>query len=325
MSRIRWGVLGAAKIAREHVIPAIQASHNGRVVALTSRNATKGAQACERAGIERLYADYESLIASAQIDAVYIPLPNTMHVEWTLRAIAAGKHVLCEKPIAMRAEEIDELITARDRSALTVGEAFMVAHHPQWEHVRALLASGRIGRLVMVEGSFTYNNRDPENIRNQAALGGGGLRDIGVYPIITARLATGREPIAAKARIERHPEFGTDRLAICHLDFGDFHMSFYCGTQAARRQQMTFHGENGWIRVEAPFNAGLYHVAHVQLRMNDSSVIEEAIFPQASQYQLMIENFGDAVQGKANLAFPLESSRANQRVLDMIFAAGKEN
>jgi predicted dehydrogenase len=229
-----------------------------------------------------------------------------MHVEWTLKAIAAGKHVLCEKPLAMRAEEIDQLIAARDNSDLVVGEAFMVVHHPQWRQVRALLAEGKLGRLQMVQGSFAYRNKDANNIRNRQELGGGALRDIGVYPLVVTRFVTGQEPKTANARVELDPAFGTDRFASCLLDFEDFSLSFYCATQAARRQQMTFHGEQGWLQLDAPFNAGVY---------------EETIFPGANHYQLLIENFNSAVLGNASLDFPLESSRANQRAIDMIFAA----
>ena len=324
MTRVRWGVLGNAKIARDFVIPALRLARNGEPVALASRDRAAGAAAATRFGIPRVHDGYESLLASPEIDAVYIPLPNTMHVEWTQRAIAAGKHVLCEKPLAMRADEIDALIAARDRSRLVVGEAFMVAYHPQWELVRQLIADGAIGPLRMVEGSFAYRNLDAANIRNRRDVGGGALRDIGVYPVVTTRFATGKEPLSASARIEWDATFGTDRLAVCQVRFEDFQLDFYCGTQLARRQHMAFHGENGWLRLDAPFNAGVYDVARVTLRVNDVAGTQETIFPQANHYLSMVEAFGDAVLGKAPLAFPLESSRANQRVIDMLFdAAGR--
>jgi predicted dehydrogenase len=323
MRRIRWGILGNAKIARDWVIPAIKLSRNGDVVALASRDRAKAQQTCARFAIPAVHGDYESLLASPEVDAIYIPLPNTLHVEWTQRAIAAGKHVLCEKPLAMHAGEIDHLIEARDRSGLAVAEAFMVAYHPQWDYVRRTIAEGRIGPLRMVEGAFTYRNLDAGNIRNLRDLGGGALRDIGVYPVVTTRIATGQEPISAQARIEWDPAFGTDKLAVCLVTFEGFQLSFYCGTQAARRQQMTFHGESGWLRLDAPFNPGMYDQARVTLRLNDGSGTEDTIFPQANQYQNMVENFADAVLGAAPLAFPLESSRANQRVIDMLFEAAR--
>jgi predicted dehydrogenase len=322
MDQIRWGVLGAAKIAADLVIPAIQVSRNGCVAALASRDAAKGAAMCQRFGIPHLFGDYESLLASPEVDAIYIPLPNTLHVEWTRRVLDAGKHVLCEKPLAMRADEIDSLIELRDRNrGVVAGEAFMVVHHPQWHLVRKLLSEQRIGALRIVEASFTYYNTDPNNIRNQRDVGGGSLRDIGVYPVVTTRFATAREPEKVNAVIDWDAKFGTDRLATCMADFGDFQLSFYCSTQLARRQQMTFHGDKGWIQLDTPFNAGIYDMARVSVRYNDGNVIEKTIFPQPNHYQLMIENFGDAVQGKAQFLFPLESSRANQRVIDMLFKA----
>jgi predicted dehydrogenase len=324
MRRIRWGILGNAKIARDFVIPAIRLSRNGEVVAMATRDRSKAVEVCARHAISVLHEDYDSLLRSPQVDAVYIPLPNTLHVEWTQRAIAAGKHVLCEKPLAMHASEITGLIEARERSRLTVGEAFMVAHHPQWELVRRILAEGRIGRLCMVEGSFAYCNLDGTNIRNSRELGGGSLRDIGVYPVVTTRFVTGKEPLRAQATIEWDRTFGTDKLAVCLLTFDDFHLTFYCATQAARRQHMTFHGEAGWLRVDAPFNAGVYDVARVTLRMHERSGTEDWVFPQANHYQTMVENFADAVQGEAPLVFPLESSLANQRVIDMLFEAGSQ-
>jgi predicted dehydrogenase len=325
MIRIRWGILGNAKIARDWILPAIRLSRNGEVTALASRDRDQAAAVCTRFAIPHLHDSYESLVASPEVDAVYVPLPNTLHVEWTQRAIAAGKHVLCEKPLAMHATEIDALIAARDRSRLVVGEAFMVPHHPQWDHVRRVIAEGRIGPLRMVEGSFTYRNLDRNSIKNQRELGGGGLRDIGVYPVVTTRIATGKEPISACAHIEWDTTFGTDKLVVCLVTFEGFHLTFYCGTQAARRQHMMFHGEHGWLRLEAPFNPVAYELARVTLRMNDGGGSEDTIFPQANQYQSLVENFGDAVLGEAPLKFPLESSRANQRVIDMLFAAGSRS
>lgn len=321
MTRIRWGILSTAKIGRELVMPAIQLARNGELAALASRDPARGSVICGQFGITNLYSSYEDLITSPDVDAIYIPLPNTLHVEWTRKAIEAGKHVLCEKPIAMHAKEVNALIEARDRKGVIAGEAFMVAHHPQWKMMRELLSSGRLGKLRIVEGSFAYDNRDASNIRNRRELGGGGLRDIGVYPVVTTRFVTGKEPVSAAARIDWDPNFRTDRFASCWLDFEEFSLSFYCSTQASRRQHMTFHGDKGWARLDAPFNAGIYDQASITVRMNDVSGTEQMIFPQANHYQLMVENFGDAVLGKGHFAFPLESSRANQRVIDMLFAA----
>ena len=323
MSKVRWGILGAAKIAREWLIPAIQLSSGGIVTAIASRDHEKGEAIQARFNIPHLYASYESLLNSNEVDAIYVPLPNSLHVEWTHKAIAAGQHVLCEKPLAMHADEIDGLIEARDRSGLVVGEGFMVVHHPQWQLVKSLIANGKIGRLQMVQGCFAYFNMDPDNIRNRNGLGGGALRDIGVYPLVVTRFVTGQEPRVAHARIDFDPQFGTDRWANCDLQFDDFALSFYCTTQAARRQQMTFHGDRGWLQLDAPFNAGVYDIARVKFRANDAERVEETIFPTANQYQLLIENFNAAVIGQSVLAFSLESSRANQRGIDMLFTANR--
>lgn len=321
VNKIRWGILGAAKIAREHLIPAIQLSVDGVVIAVASRDFAKGKALCQRFNIPHTFDSYDELLAAPDIDAIYIPLPNAMHVEWTQRAIAAGKHVLCDKPVALQADQIDNLIAARDRAGLVVGEGFMVVHHPQWQQVKNCLAAGHLGALRMVESSFTFFNADPENIRNQPQLGGGALRDIGVYPIVTTRFATGREPLSAHASIDWDERFGIDRFATCLLDFGDFQLSFYCGTQAAQRQHVTFHGDKGWLRLDAPFNAGVYDIARINTRMTGGATVEEILFPQANHYQLMIENFHAAIRADQPLLFPLESSRANQRVIDMIFTA----
>ncbi len=322
MKRIRWGILGAAKIARDFVIPAIQASRHGYASALASRDPDRGAQACDRFGIPNLMSDYESLVTAPEVDAVYIPLPNELHVQWALRDAAAGKHVLCEKPLALHASEIDALIEARDRHLVVIGEAFMTPHHPQWQLTRKWIGEGRIGKLRMIEGGFTYHNVDPNNIRNRPP-GGGGLRDIGVYLVLAARMVTGEEPRVAHALIDWDPTFGIDRLVVATLDCGGVPFQCYCGTQAARRQQMTFHGDKGWLRLDTPFNTNVYDMARLVLRMTDSPTLEETIFPQVNQYELMVENFSEAIAGKERYALSLESSRANQKVIDDIFDAAE--
>jgi predicted dehydrogenase len=322
---VRWGILGAAKIAREQVIPGIQLSRNGKVHAIAAREAMRARAVAEPFGIPLCLDSYEAVLACKEVDAVYIPLITAQHVEWTKRAIASGKHVLCEKPIAMRAEEIDALIKLRDASQLVVGEAFMVAHHPQWHLVRDLVQGGKIGQLRVVQGVFTYALFDPDNMRNRPEMGGGGLRDIGVYPVVTTRIVTGKEPHAARADIEYDPKFGTDRFANCHLSFDGFELDFYCATQLAGRQEMTFHGTEGWVTIEVPFNARLLGMTKVVMRRNTQKGVEEFYFASENQYQLQAENFADAIAGKSALAFPLESSRANQRAIDMIFQAGQAN
>jgi predicted dehydrogenase len=315
--RVRWGVLSAAKIAADWVAPAIHSSARGDLVAIASRTPGK-AEAMAGPYRARTLASYETLLADPEVDAVYIPLPNGDHVEWTAKALEAGKHVLCEKPLALRAEEIDRLIALRDRSGKLAAEAFMVVHHPQWVRVRELLAQGAIGRLRHVQGAFTFFNDDPANIRNMPELGGGALRDIGVYPSVTTRFVTGAEPTAIQAEIDW--DRGIDATARVWATFPDFRMDFYVSMRMAPRQLMTFHGEAGWLSVHAGFNAGAYGDEVIELRQGDSLVTLER-FPRADQYLAQIDAFNASVLDGAPFACPLEFSRGNQAMIDMIYAA----
>lgn len=321
--RIRWGILGAAKIAGHFVVPAIQRSCNGRATIVAARDLVRAQAFAARHDIAHASASYEEVIASRDVDAVYIPLPTASHFEWCRKALLGGKHVLCEKPIAMSAAQVEELIALRDRTGLVCGEAFMVAHHPQWAFVRDSLARGSIGELTLVEGSFTYFNDDPDALKNNLALGGGGVRDIGVYPVVTTRLATGREPDRVHSDVLLDPRFGTDRFARCVAEFPGFTLSFYCGTQMARRQHMVFHGTAGWLSVDAPFNPGGYGPAQVHHRNDKTGETTTTRFDGVDQYQAMVEDFARAVLGQtAKPAFPLESSLGNQRVVDQILCGG---
>lgn len=314
---VRWGVLGAAKIAREWLCPAIHKSAGGVMAAVASRDAARGAALAEPYGA-RVIEGYDALLADPEIDAVYIPLPNSDHVPWTLKCLEAGKHVLCEKPIALEAGDIDRLIEARDRTGRFAAEGFMVTHHPQWHRARALVAEGAIGRLVHVQGAFSFFNDDPANIRNQAELAGGALRDIGVYPCVSTRFVTGEEPISVRAEIAW--DKGIDATAKVWADFPDFTMDFYVSMRMGARQVMTFHGSEGWLAVEAPFNAGLYGDEVLRLRRADGTVVLER-FPLADQYRAQIDAFNAAVVDGAPFACPLEFSRGNQVMIDMIYAA----
>lgn len=319
----RWGVLSTARIAREQVLPAIADAENGVLTAVASRDAAKARALADRFGAALAFASYDALLASDEVDGVYIPLPTAQHVEWTLKAAAAGKHVLCEKPIALRADDIAPLIAARDRYGVVVSEAFMVTFHPQWLKVRDLISSGAIGRLRHVQGAFSYFNRDPGNMRNQIALGGGALPDIGVYPTVTTRFVTGAEPRRVQATVERDAEFGTDIYASVRAAFDGFELCFYCSTQMALRQEMVFHGETGVIVVAAPFNAGDYGHAVVTLHnaAHDGATVFR--FPGVRQYRLQMEAFARAASGVSQTLFTLEQSVANQRVIDAIYAAGE--
>ncbi len=316
---IRWGVLGAARIADNFVVPAIQRSSNGRVACIAARDRERASAFAAKHGIPNTCASYDEIIASQVIDAVYIPLPTASHFEWCRKALLAGKHVLCEKPIAMNAAQVRELIALRNATGLVCGEAFMVAHHPQWAFVRERIADGTLGSLELVEGSFTYFNDDPRALKNDLALGGGGVRDIGVYPVVTTRIATGMEPLSVRADITIDPRYGTDKLAICDLTFPGFRLNFYCGTQLARRQHMVFHGTKGWLSVDAPFNPSVYARASIKIRTDLSGMVETIEFGEIDQYQLMVENFASVLLGDSkSIAFSLESSLDNQLVIDKI-------
>lgn len=322
----RWGILSTAKIARVQLLPALQDSENGVVHAIASRDHDRARALADRFGAPLSFGTYEELQASDEVDGVYVPLPTSQHVEWSLKAAEAGKHVLCEKPIALHADEIAPLIAARDTNGVMISEAFMVNYHPQWAKVAELIAEGAIGRLRHVAGAFSYFNKDPGNMRNQRELGGGGLPDIGVYPTVTTRLATGAEPQRVQATVERDPDFGTDRYASVKADFGDFEMSFYCSTQMALRQHMAFHGEQGFIEVTAPFNSGDYGHATVILHNQTHDGAETFRFPGVRQYRLMAETFVRAVRGEPaetdRPVFSLENSVLNQKMIDAIFRAG---
>jgi len=315
--RVRWGVLSAGKIALEWVAPALDRSARGELVAVASRTPGK-AEALAAPYGARTHATYEALLADPEVDAVYIPLPNGDHVEWTAKSLEAGKHVLCEKPIALRADEIDSLIALRDRTGLVAAEAFMVTHHPQWRRVRELLADGAIGRLRQVQGAFTFFNDDPANIRNMPELGGGALRDIGVYPSVATRFVTGQEPVSATASIEW--DGGIDATARAQVAFPDFQLDFYVSMRMAPRQLMTFHGDKGWLSVHAAFNAGSYGDEVIELRRSDS-VLEIERFPRADQYLSQADAFNASVLDGAPYACPLEFSRGNQAMIDMIYDA----
>lgn len=319
----RWGILSTAKIGREQIIPAILDSDNGVVQGIASRNENAARALADRFGVPLAFGSYDELLASEHIDGVYIPLPTSQHIEWSLKAVAAGKHVLCEKPIALDAGEIDALIRARDESGLLICEAFMVAYHPQWHKVTELMADHAIGPLRQVQGAFTYYNVDPDNMRNQLGLGGGGLPDVGVYPTVTTRITTGCEPLRISASVKRDMEFGTDIWASVRADFGEFEMSFYCSTQMDLRQSMVFHGENGWIEVAAPFNARDYGTATVRLHRGSNDEVQEFRFPGQKQYRLQAEAFVRAARGGDDAVFTLENSKLNQRVIDAIYVAGE--
>ncbi len=314
---MKWGILGAAKIARTDLAPAMQVARETELVALATRERTRAAPFEALVPGLRVHCSYEALLDDPEIEAVYIPLPNHLHLDWSIRAAEAGKHVLCEKPIALHVSDIDALIATREATGKLIAEAFMVAHHPQWAVVRDLLAEGVIGPLEHVEGVFTYTNRDRANIRHSAEMGGGGLRDVGVYPCITTRLATGAEPDRLRADIRWQDR--VDTFARVWADFPGFTLSFYCGMMQARRQHMLFHGQNGWIALSAPFNGVVYGDCVVEWPQGSDTCSRR--FNNVNQYALMLENFARSARDGTPFPCPLEFSRGNQAMIDAIFAS----
>lgn len=317
---IRWGILGASNFARQQMGPAIHAARGARLVALATSGAAKAGAFRDFCPDLEVFETYEDLLAAPGVDAVYVPLPNRLHVEWSLKALAAGKHVLCEKPMTMRAAEFDELIAARDRSGLLAAEAYMIVHHPQWQRVREMVADGAIGRLRHVRGAFSYDNRDAENIRNRPETGGGGLRDIGVYVFGSARFVTGEEPgeIAARVRWED----GVDVFAEVQAVFPGFTYSAYVGTRMHPYQEMLFHGEVGVIRLSTPFNAQVYGEARIELHRPGHEMRTER-FPAANHYMLQVEAFGRSVRDGVDYPCPLEFSKGTQVMIDRVFEVAR--
>lgn len=317
---IRWGVLGASSFARRSMAPAIHAASGHVLAALATRDADRAAPFAALAPGLRVHGDYDALLADPGVDAVYVPLPHTMHVAWGVKALEAGKHVLVEKPLAMAEAEIAPLIAARDRTGLVAAEAYMIVHHPQWHFVRALIGDGTLGTLRHVEGVFTYDNAsDPGNIRNRAATGGGALPDIGVYSYGSTRWATRSEPEAI-THADIDWEAGCDVVARVSARFPGFTAHWVNAMRMLPNQAMTFHGDAGLIRLTAPFNAAKFGEAEVIWRGRDF-VTHRRSWPGVNQYVLQVEAFGAAVRGEAAFPWTLEDAAGTQRVIDMAYAA----
>jgi predicted dehydrogenase len=304
----------------------MQASKHCRIAAIASRDLGRAEAAAAALGISRAYGSYEAMLQDPEIEAVYNPLPNHLHVPMSIAAAEAGKHVLCEKPIALSAAEAQSLVAARDRTGVLIQEAFMVRCHPQWMRVRELASNGTIGTLKVVQGSFSYMNRDPANVRNQADIGGGGVYDIGCYPIVGSRFLFAAEPIRVAALIEHDPDFATDRLASVVMEFPAGQALFFCSTQLVAYQRMQILGSAGRIEIEIPFNAPPDQPCRIFL--DDGSALaggaaRAEIFDVVNQYKLQGDLFAGAIRGGAKLLFPLEDSVLNMKVLDAVFRSGK--
>ena len=326
MQTVRWGILGAARFAREHMAPAIHAAKGAELAALATSSAEKASGFQAFCPGLKVHSSYEALLADPSIDAVYIPLPNHMHVEWTLKALAAGKHVLTEKPIAMKAREIDQIIAARDRTKLLAAEAYMIVHHPQWQRAKDWLEAGEIGDLVHADVAFSFHLTDLGNIRNRPDAGGGSLRDIGVYTFGSMRFVTGAEPVDVSARI--HRDNGVDTFAQVAATMegprGRFTYGSMTSMRMYNRQVATFQGTKGMIRLEGgPFNANVNDLAEVELHQDGNRVTVER-FPTANQYKLQVEAFGRTVREGVPYACPLEFVRGTQAMMDRVYEVAVE-
>ena len=327
MQTVNWGVLGASNFALQHMARAIHEAEGARFAALATSDAAKAAPFQAFCPDLRVHGSYEALLADPGIDAVYVPLPNHLHAEWTKKALAAGKHVLTEKPIAMTADEIDGLIAARDSTGLFATEAYMIVHHPQWQRARQLVAEGAIGRILHADSAFSYDNRaDPGNIRNRPEAGGGSVPDIGVYAYGSIRWVTEAEPVALSARITREGGLETfaevtGTMAIPGTAAaGGFSFRAMTSMRLFPRQEVVFQGETGLIRMTGPFNAGLFAEAQLHLfRAGQADHIER--FPGARQYRNQVEAFGRTIRDGAPYPWHLEDAKGTQAMIDRVWAA----
>jgi predicted dehydrogenase len=320
--KLRWGVLSTASIGVKKVIPGMQRGQFSSVTAIASRDLAKAREVAASLGIPTAYGSYEELLADPNIDAVYNPLPNQLHVPLTIQAAEAGKHVLCEKPLALNADEARTLLAVRERTGVVIGEAFMIRSHPQWLRLRVLLHEGRIGPLHSVVAAFSYFNDDPANIRNRPETGGGALYDIGCYCIQAARYGFGQEPTRVVGLIDRDPQLQTDRLTSAILDFPAGHAIFTCSTQLVPYQRDHFLGTRGRIEIEIPFNAPPDRPT--RLFIDDGGDlfgrgITTETFPTADQYTLQGDAFSRAILDGTPVPVSLEEGIANMTVIDAIF------
>lgn len=324
---LNWGILSTSNFAHEFMVPALHQCAGLKVLAVGSRDAGRAAAFAAEHNVPRVHESYEALLADPEIDVIYNPLPNHMHVEWSIKAARAGKHVLCEKPLALNAGEVEQLIAVQKETGVVIEEAFVVRHHPQWLRVRELVQSGRIGRLQAVQGWFFYNMIDPANYRSKPEMGGGGLFDIGVYPIVTARFVFGEEPVRVAAAINRHADHGVDCLVSATLEFPSGMANIACGTQIAVHQRMAFFGSKGRIEVPDPFAQNPKREAHLIIG-GEGDIWEPAddtveTLPLVNQYVPQAERFCASVRGDQSQAYPLDDALRFSRILDALFRAGE--
>jgi len=326
IKKVKWGVLGTARIGVNKVIPAMQLGQWSEIAAIASRDGKKAESVARKLRIPKAYWSYEELLADPDIEAIYNPLPNHLHVSWSIKAAEAGKHVLCEKPIGLTVAEARLLLDARNRTGVKIGEAFMVRTHPQWLRTREIILSGRIGDLRCIVGAFSYFNRDPANIRNVLEWGGGGMYDIGCYPINTSRFIFGEEPSRAMSVVERDSEFKIDRLASVILDFPSGQAIFTCSTQLVAYQRMQFLGTRGRIEIEVPFNAPNDRPCRVLIddgRDVFGGGVSTESLPTCDQYTIQGDAFSRAIRGEGDVPVSIEDAIGNIAVIEAVFRSAE--
>jgi len=322
MKTINWGIISTAKIGVKHLIPAIQASDTGTVRAIASRSTEKAKSVAGELNIPVSYGSYEELLADESINAIYNPLPNHLHVPWTIKAMEAGKHVLCEKPIALDADEADSLLKkTREFPNLKIMEAFMYRFHPQWRRAKELITGGKIGDLQSIQSVFSYYNDDPDNIRNKPGIGGGGLMDIGCYCISISRFLFGQEPDSVIGELDMDPDFKVDRKSSGILTFGEKTSTFTCSTQMHPHQRVYIFGTDGMIEIEIPFNAPNDNTTNIYLTRNSNR--ETIEFEAVDQYRLQVDAFCNSILNDTAVPTPLEDAVANMRVIDAVVGSDK--
>ena len=321
MEKVRWGVISTARIGMKQVIPAFQKSIHCEVTAIASRSMSRAKEAAEKLGIRRAHGTYQEILEDPHVDAIYNPLPNHLHMKWTIKAMEAGKHVLCEKPIGLTEEEVERLMLARDKHGVKAGEAFMVKSHPQWIDTRERVRNGEIGELRLIQGMFSYHNTDPENIRNIKEMGGGGMWDIGCYPVTMSRFLFEEEPVRVISLLEFDPKMGTDRLSSVMMEFPSGQAQFAVGTQLVPYQRMHIFGTGGHLEVKIPWNAPNDRSCRVAQDTGDILLnkIEIREYPVVDQYTLMGDAFSKAILENAEVPVTLEDGLKNTRVLSAIF------
>lgn len=323
--KINWGILSTAKIAVQKVIPAMQACQHANIVAIASRDESKVKQVVKSLNIPRVYNSYEELIGDDAIDAIYNPLPNHLHVPYTMRCIEQGKHVLCEKPIALSTNDIKALIEARNKHQVKVGEAFMVRTHPQWLTVLKMINDGLIGKLEAIHGFFSYYNRDPANIRNKLEFGGGALLDIGCYPIHVARFIFGEEPEKVVSMIDHDPDWNVDRLTSAMLKFPSGQATFTVGTQIVPYQTVQFFGSKKKLELQIPFNAPADAACKIYISEGNISLPYEKIstVEVCNQYTIQGDAFSLSILNDLTEPVPLEDALKNMAVIEAVFKSAE--